>query len=74
MVFQSAAMVAKKLLVDDKISACVKQKNVSSVLYVKYIVYVRQTLSFQTFCFLGKRLLSLFKFCASINLLFFISC
>ena len=46
MLFQSAAMVTKKLLVDDKISACVKQKNVSSLLYVKYMVYVKTNIVF----------------------------
>ena len=52
MLLQSAAMVAKKLPVDDKITACVK--------HVSWL-----------FCFLEKRLLSIFKFCASSNLLFF---
>ena len=59
-------MVAKKLLVDDKITACVKQifllgdiRKVSN----------RKTLSAETFCFLEKLLLPIFKFRPSSNLL-----
>ena len=61
-------MVAKKLLVDDKITACVKQifllgdiRKVSN----------RKTLSAETFFFLEKRLLPIFKFRPSSNLLSF---
>ena len=53
MLLQSAAMVSKKLPVDDKITL------VSN----KYVSWV--------FCFFEKRLLSIFKFCASSNLLLF---
>ena len=61
MLLQSAAMVAKKLLVDDKITGCVK--GICKVLN-------RKTLSgsslLKHFAFL-----KIFKFCASSNLLFF---
>ena len=65
---QSAAIVAKKLLVDDKITACVKQI-FSLVTYVKF--GIEKTLSAETFCFLEKRLLPIFKFRPSSNLLSF---
>jgi len=71
MLFERVAIVAKTLPVDDKIPACVKQNNISWVLRKVSRI---QTLSFETLCFLEKRLLSLFKFCASNNLLFFMSC
>ena len=61
MSLQSAATVAKKSLVGDKITACVK-------LGVICKVSNRKTLSGKTLCFLEKRLLSIFKFCASRNL------
>ena len=62
---QSAAMVAKKLLVDDKITACFKQ----ICCYMlssgeKNIIWWNILLSW-------KRLLSIFKFRASINLSIF---
>ena len=62
---QNAAMVAKKLLVDDKITACFKQ----TCCYMlsseeKNIIWWNILLS-------SKRLLSIFKFRASSNLLFF---
>lgn len=60
MFLQSAAMVAKKLLLDDKIQACAVC-NVSN----------RKTSSGKTFCFLKKRFLSIFEFSASSNSLFF---
>ena len=60
-------MVAAKLLLDDKIPACVKQ---ICLLGITCKVSKRKTLSGETFCFLEKRLLSVFKFCASSNLLF----
>ena len=60
-------MVAKKLLVDDKIQACVKQICLLGVRNVS----TRKTLSDKTFCFLKKRFLLICKFCALSNLLFF---
>ena len=61
-------MVAKKVLTNDKITACLKQ---ICLLCVICGVSNRSTLSGETFCSLEKRLLSAFKFCASSNLLFF---
>ena len=61
-------MVAKKLLVDDKIQACVKQ---ICLLGVARNVSTRKTLSGKTFCFLKKPFLLICKFCALSNLLFF---
>ena len=52
---QNAAMVAKKLLVDDKITACFKQ---ICLLGVICKVSNRKTLSGETFFFLEKNLLS----------------
>ena len=49
MLFQSAAMVAKKLPVDYKILACAKQ---ISLLGVRCKVSDKKTLSCETFCFL----------------------
>ena len=65
---QNAAMVAKKLLVDNKIVACFKQ---ICLLGVICKVSNRKTLSGETFFFLEKNLLSIFKICASCDLLFF---
>ena len=49
-------MVVKKLLVGDKVTACVEQ-------YVSWVlVSNRKTLSGETVCFSVKRLLSIFKF------------
>ena len=62
-------MVATKLRVDDKITACDKQ---ICFLCVICKVSKRKTLTGETFSFLEKRLLSIFKFCASSNLLFFL--
>ena len=45
-------MQAKKLLVDDKITACVINKYVSWVFYGKHI---EKHYSGETFCFLEKR-------------------
>ena len=67
LIFQNVAMVAKKLLVDDKRIACVKQ---ICLLGVICKVSNRKTLSDETFCFLEKHLLSVFNFCVSSNLLF----
>ena len=73
MLLQSATMVARKVLANDKITACLKQ---ICLLCVTCGVSNRKTLSGETFCSLEKRLLSIFKFCASSNLLFvfFTSC
>ena len=70
MLSQSAAMVVKKLNVDDKITACVKQILVY-LLGVICKVSDRETLSDETFCFPEKRLQTIFKFCTSSNVLFF---
>ena len=61
-------MAAKTLLVDRKITACVKQ---ICLLGVVCKVLNRKTLSGEAFCSLEKCLLSIFKFCALSNLLFF---
>ena len=45
--------VTKKLLVDDKITACAKQVCLLGVVFYK--VSNRKTLSGETFCFLEKR-------------------
>ena len=51
MLLQSAAMEGKNLLVDDKITACVKQ-----ICLVGVISVYSFELSGETFCFLDKRL------------------
>ena len=61
-------MVATKLRVDDKITACDKQ---ICFLCVICKVSKRKTLTGETFSFLEKRLLSIFKFCAASNFFFF---
>ena len=61
--------VTKKLLVDDKITACVKQACLLGVIFYK--VSNRKTLSGETFCFLEKRLLPIFKFVLSLTYCFF---
>ena len=73
MLLQGATMVARKVLANYKITACLKQ---ICLLCVTCEVSNRKTLSGETFCSLEKRLLSIFKFCASSNLLFvfFTSC
>ena len=71
LIFQSVAMVAKKLLVDDKRIACVKQ---ICLLGVICKVSNRKALSGETFCFLEKHLLSVFNFCVSSNYCFLMSC
>ena len=53
-------MVVKKLLVDDKIQACVNK-------YVSWLL----SFSGKSFYFLEKRILSIFKLCTSSNLLLF---
>ena len=58
------AVVAIKLLVNDKTIPCVKQ---ICRLCVISKVSDRQILSGETFCFHEKRLLSIFKFCAVSN-------
>ena len=69
MLLQNVAMVAKKLLVDDKIMFSLCQTYVSRALLKCKVLY-RKILSGETLCFLEKRLLSLFKFCAMSKLLF----
>ena len=64
-----SAIVAKKLLADEETTACIKQV---CLLGVVCTVSNRQTLSFETFWFLEKPLLSIFKFCAWGKLLFFL--
>ena len=66
MSLQSVAVVAKKLLVDDQITPRVKQIYLQGVICK---VSSRKTFSGETFCFFEKLLLSIFKFCASSNLL-----
>ena len=68
MLLQSTTMVARKVLANYKITACLKQ---ICLLCVTCEVSNRKTLSGETFCSLEKRLLSICKFCASSNLLFF---
>ena len=68
---QNAAMVAKKLLVDDKITACFKQIYLLGVICK---VSNRKTLPGETLSFLEKKVLSIFKIGASSDLLFFKSC
>ena len=74
MLLQSAAMVAKKLLVEDKITAQLCQTNLSlgCPAWVLYVKFGTKKLSGETVCFLEKRLLSIFtsKFCASCNFVF----
>ena len=54
MLLRSVAIGEKKLLVDDKITACVKE---IYLLGVVYKVLNRKTLSGETYCFPEKRLL-----------------
>ena len=68
---QNAAMVGKKLLVDDKLTACFNQIR---LLGVRCKVSNRKTLSGETLFFLEKKVLSIFKIGASSDLLFFTSC
>ena len=67
MLLQSEAMVAKKLLVDDKITASVKQ-----ICLLGVICKVANITSGEKFCFLEKHLLPIFEFCASSNILVFL--
>ena len=68
MLLQSTALVAmillNELLVDDKITACVRQ--ICLVAVICKVSKKRKTLSGGTFCF-EKRLLSIFQFWASSN-------
>ena len=66
-----AQLVVTKLLVDDKITACVKQINTVCLLGVICKVSNRKTFFGETFSFLEKCLLSIFKFCALSKLFFF---
>ena len=61
MLLQSAAMVAKKSLVHDKITAFVEEIHVY-LLGVIFKVSDRETLSDETCCFLKKRLQPILKF------------
>ena len=61
-------MVAKKLLVDEKITASLKQ---IFLLGVVCKVSNRNTLSGETFALLKNVVLSMFKFCALSKLLFY---
>ena len=65
----SEVMIGKKLLVDEKRTACLKQ--IICLLGVIWKVSNRKTLSGGTVCFLEKCLLSIFKFDALNNLSFF---
>ena len=56
---QRVAIVVKKLPLDDKIAACVKE---ICLLGVVCKVLNRKTLSVETFCFPEKRLLSILNF------------
>ena len=69
MLLQNVAMVAKKLLVDDKLMFSLCQTYVSRALLKCKVLY-RKILSGETLCFLEKRLLSFFKFFAMSKLLF----
>ena len=71
MLLQSAAVGLKKLLVDDKITACVKE---ICLLGVVCKVLNRKTLSVETFCFPEKRLLSILNFVLRVTYCFFTSC
>ena len=66
MLLQSVTTVARKLLVDEKITVCVKQ-----ICLQRVVCKGKRQLSGETFCLLEKRLLSTSKHCASSNLLFF---
>ena len=68
MILLSATIVAKKLLVDDKITACVKEICLMGVVCK---VSHRKTLPGEKFYFNEKRLLSKLNFCAPSNLCFF---
>ena len=59
---QALEIALRKLLVDDKITACLKQNLLICLLGVIWKVSNRKTLSGETFCFLAKCLLSIFKF------------
>ena len=68
MLLQRVAIVAKKLPLDDKIAACVKE---ICLLGVVCKVLNRKTLSVETFCFPEKTCAINIEFCALNNLLFF---
>ena len=71
MLLQSAAIGAKKLLVDDKIIACVKE---ICLLGVVCKVLNRKTLSVETLYFPEKRLLLILNFVPRVTYCFFTSC
>ena len=68
MLLQNTAMVAKKSLVNDKISPCVTQ---ICLLGVTCKVSNSKTLSGETLCILEKRLLSIFEFCDYLIVFFY---
>ena len=71
-------MVLRKLLVNDiiMITACVKQKSLLGVIFEQKnnFFFNIQTQFGETICFLEKLLVSVFKFCALGNFLFFTRC
>jgi len=70
MILLSAAIVAMKLPVDDKITACVKEICLMGVVCK---VSYGKTLPSEKFYFNEKRLLLMLNFCASSNLFFFLT-
>ena len=68
MLLQSAPILAKKLLVDEKIAACVKQICLQ-LLFVKF--RIEKNCLVKHFAFLKNVCYQIFKRCASSNLLFF---
>ena len=72
MLLQRVAIIEKKLLVDDKITACVKER---FLLTVVSKVSNRKTLCGETFCFPEKHLLSTLNFVLQeTHCFFFMSC
>ena len=69
MLMQSTAIKARKLLVDDEITARVKEICLMGVVCK---VSYRKTLSGEKFYLTEKRFLSMLNFCASSNLSFFL--
>ena len=68
MILLSTAIETKKLLVDDKITASIKE---ICLMGVVCNVSYRKTLSGENFYFTEKRFLSMLNFCSSSNLSFF---
>ena len=69
MLLQRVAIVEKKLLVDDKITACVKER---FLLTVVSKVSNRKTLCGETFCFPEKHWLSMLNFVLEETYCFFL--